>query len=87
MYSEICSLHLTHPWGAVGSHGAAPGDQLQTLSQFIGQGFWLEINLLMVETRAPEHANTERTCKLHIERTILAMSAVSAVLTTMPPWE
>lgn len=26
---EICSLHLIHPWGAEGSHCAAPGDQLQ----------------------------------------------------------
>ncbi len=32
MYSEICFLHLTRPWGAVGSHIAALRDQLQVLS-------------------------------------------------------
>ncbi len=34
----MCSLHLTHPWRAVGS--AAPGDQLQILSQYFSQGYW-----------------------------------------------
>ncbi len=28
----MCSLHLTHPWGAVGSHSAAPRDRLQILA-------------------------------------------------------
>ncbi len=37
-YNEMCSLHLIHPWGAVGSHSTAPGDQLQILSQYLGQG-------------------------------------------------
>ncbi len=56
MYSEICSMHLTHPWGAVGSHSTAPGDQLQILSQYLGQGYWLEIDTIHVLTvgkRAP----------------------------------
>ncbi len=30
-YSEVCSLHLTNPSGAVGSYSAEPGDQLQML--------------------------------------------------------
>ncbi len=45
VYSEMCYLHLAHPWGAVGSHSAAPGDQLQILSQYLGQEYWLEIDL------------------------------------------
>ncbi len=44
-YCEICSVHLTHPWGAVGSHSAAPGDQLQFLSQCLSQGHWLKIKI------------------------------------------
>ncbi len=41
----MCSLLLTHPWGAVGSRSAAPRDQLQILSQYLGQGYWMEIDL------------------------------------------
>ncbi len=33
-------------WGTVGSHSAAPGDQLQILSQHLGQEYWLEIDLM-----------------------------------------
>ncbi len=36
-YSEVCSLHLTHPRGAAGSHSTVLGDQLQILSQYLSQ--------------------------------------------------
>ncbi len=44
-YSEMCSLHLTHLWEAVGSHSTAPGDQLVPRSRVLtGDGpicmFW-----------------------------------------------
>ncbi len=38
VYSEIWSLHLTHPGGTVGSHSTTLGDQLQIVSQFLGPG-------------------------------------------------
>ncbi len=44
-YSKIWSLPLSHSWEAVGSHRAAPGDQPQILSQYLGQGYRLEIDL------------------------------------------
>ncbi len=72
VYSEIWSLHLTRPWGAVGSHSAAPGDQLQILSQYLSQGCWLEINLTYMfwqwggtRTLGGNPHNTQHT---HIER-------------------
>ncbi len=53
VYSEMCSLYLTRPWGAVSSHSAVPGDQLQT-------GDTSNVHALMVgETRAPGE-NTRR---------------------------
>ncbi len=48
VYSEMCSLYLTRPWGAAGSHSAVPGDQLQILSLFFGLGCWLETELTYV---------------------------------------
>ncbi len=73
MYSKMCSLDLTHPRGAVGS--PAPRDRLQILSQYLGQGYWLEINLMYMiwwwgkpEHQEKTHTDTERTCKLLIER-------------------
>ncbi len=55
----MCSLHLTLPWGTVGSHSAEPRDQLQILSQYLGQEYWLAIDptymfLIVVETGAPK---------------------------------
>ncbi len=51
MYSEICSQHLTHRWGAVGSHSTVLGDQLQIL-ELSGDTPTVHV-LTMAETRAP----------------------------------
>ncbi len=90
--SEMCFLHLNHPWGSLGIHSTAPGDQLKILSQYLGQGYWLEIGLYMFSMAGEIHTHMGRTCRLHIERPCLSWESYqgqscyeATVLTTYPP--
>ncbi len=68
VYSEMCGLHLTYPWGAVGSHSPAPRDQLQIVSQYLCQGYWLEIHLYTCFDRG-RNRSTRRKPMGHRENT------------------
>ncbi len=68
-YSEIWSLHLTHPWGAVGSHSTAPWDSLQILASsrvLTEDRPYIHFFLMVEETTAPggnpwEHGENMQT--------------------------
>ncbi len=51
------------------SHSAAPRDQLQILSQYLSQEYWLETDLCTCFDGGGNRSTwRRRTCKLHIER-------------------
>ncbi len=89
-YSEIWSLQLTHPWGAVGSHSAVTDSRLwAVLRSKVLTCFWWWGKL---EHWEETHTNMGRTCKLHAERTCPSQESnpwscchEATVLTTVPP--
>ncbi len=60
-------MHLTHLWGAVGSHRAAPRDH-PNLSQYLSQGYWLKIEPYTCfdigEYPEQTHMNIRKTCSI-----------------------
>ncbi len=85
----MCSLHYIHTWGAVGSHSTASGDQLQILSQYLGQGFWLKIDVLTVGGKLEHSEKTPHRKVLPLTRikprTFLLWRNSANHYTTVPP--